>query len=731
MLDANAMADEDDLPPGLDSGLDRVRQLAAAKAAGSVKLNDTQYAMETLSVAKNLRATYGTGYRDYIDSEVSKASGLPVANSYYQNLMLDINRQMTQMGKTKDDISALAMKNLDVPGIGDDINKRRAGDPTAPSDADMITKITKWQNLQTQYKLDGLQRAASDASKADKIEDTAAKATANFSTEVNLGLKNITSQAGVPSAGALQQYLTDVALGKHPEASQDEINQRIMQLDGITQAQRQSLWSKGHEMGPDGSSIASTLGEERFKKTVDDAMYPLDTFSRMAKDKDSGPAFMVAHQNAAIKDQDVNSILIHKDTGPAARQYEAVRSILGDGAFPDYMKSIAQNGLPDPLSTLYTQEALSSIKPITDIQGKPLEEPRTLNDAIKHGKDIAKIPGAPDPEPAGYFGKLVGHVANIADPKMPLAAKDALVKWAFGPKNVNNLDELNMDYKDPKTGETVPGKYAAYNIMSAPKITQGVKETAKVHPENYTQYQDTLEQQFAKLYRADLQTLMLTHQKMISSIPVGPDGQPIRGPVGTDTPVTNKPTSGLNFSYDSEHSRIGLVDGNNRPITRATLSIRDPNYSGLSGSLDTLDRINSGVKNLAYVYKENPSDHGDVDEHLLRTLQTSVHGRFGYDDQNPLQGVTPGMMKAIIKANAPEMTPQDLANKVLRYTDDKKQGPSVQQFVSNPTGEPLPKRVSGNVVGPNESIIGTKSDEIPAGMTVQQFIQELKRTGRY
>src|SRR5574337_583217 len=54
------------------------------------KINDTLYSANITSIAKQLRAQY-PGYRDYIDTEISKVSGMPVANAYYKNLMQDIN----------------------------------------------------------------------------------------------------------------------------------------------------------------------------------------------------------------------------------------------------------------------------------------------------------------------------------------------------------------------------------------------------------------------------------------------------------------------------------------------------------------------------------------------------------------------------------------------------------------------------------------------------------------
>src|SRR5574337_995993 len=79
------------IPAGITNGLNRINSLSngITNGAGN-KINDTLYSANITSIAKQLRAQY-PGYRDYIDTEISKVSGMPVANAYYKNLMQDIN----------------------------------------------------------------------------------------------------------------------------------------------------------------------------------------------------------------------------------------------------------------------------------------------------------------------------------------------------------------------------------------------------------------------------------------------------------------------------------------------------------------------------------------------------------------------------------------------------------------------------------------------------------------
>lgn len=638
LFDANASMDDAELPAGLDSGLSRLTQLAEAKAAGSPRLNDTQYAKDSLSVAKQLRAQY-PGYRDYIDSEVSKASGLPVANSYYENMLQDINRQLTQVGKAKDDIGTLMMRNLDVPMMDQYITKRKAGDPSV-TDAMVLEKIAGWQNLQTMNKVDAAKRAESQDNIVTKQRDETASLTRSANQTVDLYMKDVANLSGMPGLGETMKYFQEVQAGMHPEASDQEIKQRVYQL----QAYRQGIYQQLRQRAVDSDPI---IGNDKSEAVLKTALTPLDTIITLANDKDASPAFYHMHQIEAIKNDDVHDWLVNKERGAISRQMIAGRAVMGEQYFPDWIKSIVQQGLDRPIQDAFGQEAMSAISPIVDKRGQPI--PRTMKDAIQHGKSV----GIPDE--SQYFGSVVGLVGKIADQNMPLQTKDQLIDWAFNSKNVGRLDELKMDYKDPRTGEEVPGKYRAFNMLSQPAITTAVAETAKVHPENYTKYQSTLEQEFGKLYKSDVQDL---------------------------NKIMAKPYLNAHFSFNDRNNAFGLVDNNNRPILRndRALGIENPNAVYLNGVLDTLDRVNKGIANLSYVHKMNPAGPGDTPQYLLQALQT-----IGFRPGSNINGATEGMTKAIIKTAAPEMTPDELNRKVFRGAPGTLQG----NFSDYPPGAPV------------------------------------------
>lgn len=76
-----------DVPDGLQAGLDRAKNLAAAGNTGN-RINDTLYSASLASSASELRTKWA-GYKDYIDQKFSEYSGMNPANAYYKNLMQD------------------------------------------------------------------------------------------------------------------------------------------------------------------------------------------------------------------------------------------------------------------------------------------------------------------------------------------------------------------------------------------------------------------------------------------------------------------------------------------------------------------------------------------------------------------------------------------------------------------------------------------------------------------
>lgn len=698
ILDANANMDMPDVPEGVDQGLDRITQLKSAQKAAAI--NDTEYSAKVLSIATQMRAQY-PGYRDYVDEQVSKISGMPVANSYYKNLMQDINRQLVQQSSQKDIVQGLYLKNLDVPYIQQNYAKLKAGDPSMTEDK-FIASIADWQNLQTQQKIDAASRSQKWDDKKAQVEDQTERLTDVVTKEVNLHVNGIQGLAGGGTVKALTDYINDAAAGRI-KATDAEVDQRKTQLAGL----RNIIYNAAMKTA---QPYSVSIGASKAKEIVDYAMQPIDATMTLANSKDSSPAFFQMRQVAAIKEGARYDFLLNKDTSAASRAVIGARDVWGETYFPDWIRGIIDNKIDQKYKGLFEQEALATVAPLQDKRGQPI--PRYMKDAIVHGK----ASGAP----GEYVGGVVDMVKILADPKAPLTAKDKVIEWAYSDKNIGRLDELKMDYKDPNTNEIVPGKYRAFNILSSPGVVQGVAETAKVHPENYTKFQSTLEAEFGTLFRSDVAKL---------------------------SQLTDKPYLNAHFSWDEKEGKLGLVDKNNRPIVPnyRALGVEQPNQVYLNGALEVLDRVNGGLKNLLNVQKSNPAGPGDITSYAFNILKDA---RF-----RPGAEVTgaENAMKAIYKSRAPEATPQQLDEMLLKVrpkmppvqpldnAPDRSISPpisrfapekdtSLKGFLSNPTGDVEPQQSRGVIKGnlSDSTLMNIRTDDIPEDMTAREFIKQLQ-----
>lgn len=608
----DAHAEDTEAPTGLDSGLDRLTQLTLAKRSGSLKLNDTDYSGKVLAIAKQLRTQF-PGYRDYIDDQVSKASGLPVANSYYQNLMLDVNRQLQAASAKKDDMGTIMKGNLDVPNIGAYIIQRSNNDPKYIGDAAVLQKITDWHNLKANQDIDAKKRTESKDNLEVQKNNERGNLTRNVTDLIDHYNTDNINLSGMPTLKSLTDFMEDFAA---KGGDSKDLVERTAQL----QVYRQMIYSQAMKLthGPD-----TILGDEA-GKIVDQKMAVIDGWIKLANSKAPDLAHLSTLQVEAIKNDDERDWLFNKDRGAVARQLIAARSIYGEQYFPQWVAGMLKNNLDGPIKDVFTQEALQAVKPLEDARGQPIQ--RTLVDAIRDGKKK----GIPDPE---FNGKMVDLVTGITDPAMPQQMKDQLIKWGFSKPEL--MDELRKDYKDPVTGRQVPGKEAAFNRMTSPAMSGSIAENAKANPANYQMYKGWTESEYGKIFRGDLQDM---------------------------NKILEKPYLNAHFGWNNSAKQFVLLDNKNRPISAddRAMGIERPNQVYLNQALEKLEGINRGLANMAKVYEINPGKNEmPLDTYLLRLTQTA-----GFRPGSNLTNASENMARALIKTNAPEKSLEDI-DKIL------------------------------------------------------------------
>jgi hypothetical protein len=623
--------EEAPLPVGMESGLSRIQQMAYAKQAGSPKINDTDYARDALSIAKQLRAQF-PGYISYIDEQVSKASGLPVANSYATNLMLDINRQMAQLGQKKD-----AMESQMTWGLHEGVEhmdtwmmQRANKDPKYPGDAAVLKAISDHAVHKSNLGIQKQEREASNDDMKTRVIKETQNTTTNANNTIARAVEDNLMLTGLPPVRGLIQYFDDL-MGGRIKTSDTEAKQRSAQLKVYDQylsakIQKENLPS------------ASIIGGTDYNKIIDAAMSPIRTYITMVDNQQTGAGVFHLEQNKALEADNLHdNWLFNKDRQSLSLHLMGLRHIAGELYFPEALKRTLINGEDKAFAPALQQETLGAMNPYRDKRGEPLD--RALIDAVRDGK--AKGIGDLDPE---YYGKLTSWVGNITDDKMPQDIKDNMINWAFRPKNLGLMDEFKRDYKDPQ-GNWVPGQYHALNLMGSPTISQAVAESSKAKPENYQMYRKFMENEFGKLYRTDVETL---------------------------NKIVKQPNLNVHFGFNDTNNQFLLLDQNNKQIVAnpRAMGVQYPNQVYMNSMLDVLEKVNGGLKNLTQVHLHDPETQGhqDVPKYLLQALQTVAKGPFGYKpgtESTPITGATGGMMRAIIHSQKPDMTIEEVDKLLL------------------------------------------------------------------
>lgn len=641
LLDANASMDapEDNLPVGLQDGLDRFTSLTLAKQSGAIKLNDTDYAGQVLGVAKQLRTQY-PGYREYIDEQTSKASGLPVANSYYQNLLLDVNRQLAGQKQNKDDFGKMLEWGVKegVPHLDTYISQRQNGDPKYPGDAAVLGRINDWTTYKANLGIQEKQRSEADWNQKQGVDNATKNITNNATSFVQHQINDNIALSGMPTLKSLTTYFDDAAAGRIKTTDQ-EVQQRALQLQAYHSYIVNSIRT-------DNSKDATTIGSKAAEDIVKTAMAPIQTYIDLVNQKDGPLANFHLQQAAHIQSDDEYSWLTSKDVGPIGRSMLTARKIYGDQYFPTWVAGLLKTGMDEPLAQRFSQEAVNAVSPVTDNRGQPVQ--RYMKDAVTDAKKAGNDgKGVPDPN---FYGHVTGLITGITDPAMPQAQKDALINWTFNPKNQGILNEFRQDYRDPSTGNWVAGKEAAFVRMSAPLLSGAIAESAKSKPENYSMYLNWQRSEFGNAYREDLQQLnnYKFYGKTYDQQPTLP-GAPASG---------GKLQSEFHMAWNNNTHQAILVDNKNVPVEgdrRERLLADQVKYPDARGFFDKLDTVNRGIAGLNTAYMYSPVAPGklDVDGYLLQTIKPFL-------SQENRKNFTADMSRSIIKANKPEMSMKDI-----------------------------------------------------------------------
>lgn len=604
IMDANASMD---IPDGLQAGLDRAKSLAAASNTGN-RINDTLYTANLASAASELRTKWG-GYKDYIDQKFSEYSGMNPANAYYKNLMQDIN---TLAGKTNVEKNKVSNMLLEAVKAGDVDNADKIWSlHTAGkiSDDQAVTLVFKERSAKAAAVA---AEAARVARKGDR-DDTAAVATRDFTKEfgdkVNSSMDLIQVGSGTKSLKDSVNWLTQMA--QNPDQADPKQVQAVVTA---MQAKRSELYNSGlvraTERDSSGQTYATRMGGiNKVKEELEGNLAGLDEYIKSVNNQQWGIGTYIQRRMSAQSDIDQRGLLEHPTIGLSMRKVQTLQKIAP--TFGDvFVKAGLVGNIPEDLNTYFSEKRIDAATQPDFLSGKV----NTLKkDFADIDNKIATNPKYSDKDIAKLKNEAFNIPKTIADPKAPIEVKANIARHAFDPENIGILSGIKMDYTDPQTGRTIPGKYSAFTRMTLPDITDGmdkVRKGTQDGPQLWGNYKNWTQTEFQKLFREDIVNLNdINDTRLHIGWSSGEGGQP---------------------------PRMRLLNERGDELTGAPLT-----YSQ-GRAMRVVARINSGMYNLHQVYRKDGEDTN------MPILQDMLQN---WTPSEKTQGLPAKVMDAIILAN--------------------------------------------------------------------------------
>jgi hypothetical protein len=552
------------VPAGVTNGLSRIQSLSNGIANGTGgKINDTLYSANITSIAKQLRAQY-PGYRDYIDQEISKASGMPIANAYYKNLMQDINsglvNQKALMEKPINQLASAASSGVHIGNVyaSDVYNAVLTGKITAMAGMQWLNQV---QSINFDFKqreaarndFKGGREMLSITSADDANKEAAATASATFNAIKLTSGQTIGQVIDSARRGTLQ--LSDADAQKTGQVIQAQED-----------AYKQQLWTKWNQSG----LVTQLGGAEKAKAIIQqNADMTFGAAKNAIYAKDGGLATFHLEQNAAMNADFKNGLLADKDVGAAALNMKALTDQMGPNwAQTAVGTTLLQSNTDTKFKTyLERKVAAAATGNASDIRFPP-----------SFSGDIADAQGKQIPPQSGYYRSLAGVVNGITDPKVDINTKQKIANYFFAPSNLGVLEKLQRDSGSGR-GQIV-GADSAFMNMTSPAVTREMEKIRQVNPELFQQYRAWAQDSFNTLTRDDITTL------------------------------AEFETRGVKVRFNPETHQFAVTENNIQPRSIAPYT---------TGPLDNaINRLNLRLLNLAKV--EEASGSGDINEFLLQTL---------------------------------------------------------------------------------------------------------------
>lgn len=605
------------------AGVDRVgayaENLQSAYASG--KISNSYYMMRLDQVAVEMRNRY-PGYREYIDQQISRVTGVTPANARVSALMRDINAAQGAGAKLQTRALSLIEKHsgeADAPAVSSLFQAGKIGYQ------DVFTWSSKYDFEKARLAKEKQERDVRKEKNEDSDQTDQRNATRVARGETLNAISAIKFAGGIYTPEQMTGLLTDHLTGKKTLQQQDvlALGQALTALETTLPLRLKKKFSE-QGYGFDGKVE---------NEIIDQQVKAVTAMREMAGAKRLDAISSVDNRIKAVSDDTTSAMFADKTMNSYLAMMKAVQGLGPQVAEKVFSSFIVQKPeVVQGMKSFVEHHKLESLTQPSIVQtGKPSTFRGALNDAAKH--DIKS------PE---VYAQFVDGIRLFTDPKVPDVNKENVAKWYFDPSNGTVLDRFQKEYLDAN-GKKVPGRFSVFSRLVNDKVSSQVKKLSTDNPSLWRDYVSFADNNFGNV-------LLRQAIKDLNTTPVVPN---------------------ISLSWDSEKAEwkiLGEPDRPGGPLGRAGFRTDPVQRRAFEYMKSYVDDINLGLQGMKSIAKAEGKDMNAyvLDKLIQFGFEPRTQGmlgipdkqRFGYDSKTSiLQQLGGSVMASQIGPESPQDAP--------------------------------------------------------------------------
>lgn len=685
------------VPTGISKGISAIAR--NEEGLKQDKVTQLEYIKNLNTIAKDMRATY-PGYRDYVDAEISKITGMNPANAVIDSYISNINAAMATKNKEAD-YWRNAIVTSGYSGSDDVLREyERTGDHNK-----VMQFLAHNNGVRSDLALKTAQFNSQNQDDTTKVKNGTDLATAIAGQAATNYFYNKSQYGSANTPAEIADKLTDLAL--HPEKANDVAFQQISQeyaalhTNAYNQTMRLLTTPSKNPDGTYNKPVSQVIGMDGVKKIVDDSINNVFKTTRdLIADKQFGPAYYLQNTVTAITNGSAPYKVLTNPTIAGVAQTAAGFNKIAPNFVPFMTSQSLAAGVDKDIAGV-TQEMKRQA--IAQTGGKYFGADGNLysfKQSLEEQAQVSNITGKPTP--GAVIKDLVSVTQAITSDKSTPEARSNAVKYFYDSVNNGTMNKLMDDYYDPARGGMVAGRTSAFKTLTSDEVTKKLWDHGQEHPGDWAKYSNWAKAEAStqiKTVVSDLNRIQADFEHKSS---------------------TGLPGSQVKVAWDNERHIVKFLNHDGTPL--------DMLQSTISGS--KLSNLNGYLTNLANIAKKEGSN---IDAYVFKVLKDA-----GWSPTKEIDGVPAQLMRGMIISNGGKVNekgPVGVTAPISRFAPEDVGG-DLKSFLTNPGGSRQPSDASGTqsyqtrgVIKGNlsdETLLGIRTDEIPEGMSARDFIRQLK-----